>query len=204
MTIVGSVVVAGLATWMQTMEEIAQENQTFKDQGLTAEEVAAMRYYNASAADQATIAKRMGRIPSIADWKSAIAKLNAEPAGRNTSGGPDDRGGRSGKDSREDKTPKAIKLLEPRLERVRTAQTETKRETVKGAGLMSSTTRSASYSNAATISAAVRASRPVITTKVDVHVTGGTVKKVTNIQESYGPGSGSAGTGHAPGTGPLR
>jgi hypothetical protein len=76
--VVGSVVVAGLATWLETMEGFAAENQQLKDQGLNAEEIAALRYYTASAADQATMAKRMGEIPDIADYRSAMEKLGQE------------------------------------------------------------------------------------------------------------------------------
>lgn len=88
-------------------------------------------------------------------------------------------------------------------ERVKRASLETKRETSRGLALVNQTTRSSAATSAASISSAIRSSKPNIRTEVNVYVTGGSVKRETNVQESYGPGSGSAGTGHAPGTGPL-
>lgn len=88
-------------------------------------------------------------------------------------------------------------------ERVKRASLETKRETTRGLALVNQTTRSSARTSAASISSAIRSSKPNIRTEVNVYVTGGSVKRETNVQESYGPGSGSAGTGHAPGTGPL-
>ncbi len=54
---------------------------------------------------------------------------------------------------------------------------------------------SASQSNANQISGAIRANRPVITTKVNVYVTAAQVQTSTTTQQSYGAGTGSSGGG---------
>lgn len=85
--------------------------------------------------------------------------------------------------------------------KVKTAQTETKRETGRGLSIVNQSTRS----GASMVASAVRQSRPIITTNVKVSVTAASVSKEVTVQNRYGPGNGSAGggSGHAPGTGPL-
>ena len=73
------------------------------------------------------------------------------------------------------------------------AQLETKRETARGASLVQATTRSSSLSNAAIISGAIARNRPI--TNVSVNVTATHVTKAVTIQNRYGPGNGSYGTG---------
>jgi TP901 family phage tail tape measure protein len=51
------------------------QNEGFRSQGLTPAEVAAQRYYSASIAEQNTIAKRLGYVPTKADFASGMAKI---------------------------------------------------------------------------------------------------------------------------------
>ncbi len=80
-TIVGAVAVEGGQLALRALGSIdaaADENNRLAALGLTKAEVTAQRYYNASASDQQTIAKRlMGHIPSRADLDSGTAKLSA-------------------------------------------------------------------------------------------------------------------------------
>jgi len=92
--VVGAVVVEGFNLWAQSVGAFVDANNELGAQGLTAAEISAMRYYEASAADQATMAKRLGRVPTIADWQSAIAKLN-KPKPDISSGPPNDRENRN-------------------------------------------------------------------------------------------------------------
>jgi len=61
-----------------------KENASFASKGLTAAEVAAVRYYRASASDQSTIAKRIGQVPTKADYNAALVKLGGFEANRKT------------------------------------------------------------------------------------------------------------------------
>jgi len=88
--VVGAVVVEGFNLWAQSIGAFVDANNELGAQGLNAAEISAMRYYEASAADQAFMAKRLGRVPTIADWQSAIAKLN-KPKPDISSGSPNDR-----------------------------------------------------------------------------------------------------------------
>lgn len=191
-TIVGSVIVAGLAAWAASMDSFIQKNQEKKDKGLTTAEIAAVGYYAADKQTQSLIYKRLGYIPKKSDADTGNAKLQGKIASTNDS-----------LVQLKKEQAEARRITSQKLSENRTAQIETKRETGRGASLMSSTTRSSSATNAATISSAIRANRPTITTKVDVHVTAASVSKSVTVQERYGSGNGSAGTGHAIGTGPL-
>ncbi|HKY89368.1 MAG TPA: hypothetical protein VJ141_05265 [Candidatus Limnocylindrales bacterium] len=73
--IVGAVVVEGLQLWMDSFKPFLEENQTLADQGLTAAEIAAVKYYQSDSATQQAALKHLGQAPSKADFDSGMEKL---------------------------------------------------------------------------------------------------------------------------------
>jgi hypothetical protein len=184
-----SIIAGGVVLTAESIQGFADENQTFKDKGLNQEEIAAMRYYTASTADQSTMAKRLGYIPDKADYASAQAKLDAGLADLKTMA-----------TRTKDDTVAATK-------RVETQQIETQRETTRGFGLLDQTARvttalqtgataaaalstvMATRTGSSSIVGAIYASRPIITTNVHVNAT--TVQKTVTVKERYGTSGGS-------------
>jgi hypothetical protein len=220
--VVGAVVVEGFNLWAQSVGKFVEENQQFKDQGLNAAEVAALRYYNASAADQATMAKHIGRIPTIADWQSALAKLNKPMPGTNASGGkssqdndPDKRQWRNDNAERlkalaietrkgqaavalevQRKGEQTVGSVDTAKDRITASQAETKRETTRGAQSVSAATRQGT----STVAGATRGVSPPIVAAIranrpiiNVSVSSTSITKVTTDTARYGKNSGSGG-----------
>lgn len=79
--VAGGIIVGGVALSLESIQQLADANAAAAKQGLTPAEIAAMRYYQASTADQAFMAKHIGGIPSKADWESALNKLGQPVAG---------------------------------------------------------------------------------------------------------------------------
>jgi hypothetical protein len=76
-TIVGSVVVAGFAAWAQSVADAVDKNNKIQAEAggtLTAAEIEAKKYYEGDARYQQEAQKHLGRIPSRADYESALAK----------------------------------------------------------------------------------------------------------------------------------
>jgi TP901 family phage tail tape measure protein len=73
--VVGAVLVGGTALSINTIATMAEENNKLAKQGLTANEIAAQRFYNANQADQSRIQKQLGYLPTRADFESGSAKL---------------------------------------------------------------------------------------------------------------------------------
>jgi hypothetical protein len=198
---------------------VGAENRRFANKGLNAEEVAAMRYYTASAADQSTIAKRIGRIPSRADWLSAIAKLNTpdKPHGGLS---PDERDEKQraaiqattdaiqrAKDSQDahlsaatqaikdakaatdDKVPRTTRAVEVMKARLAAETARNTGATVSQSGFTRNTIRSGTGQIVGAIS---RIPAPI----VNVNVTATHVTKSVTYQNRYGPGGGSGAKDH--------
>jgi len=184
--VVGAVVVEGFNLWAQSIGAFVDANNELGAQGLNAAEISAMRYYEASAADQAFMAKRLGRVPTIADWQSAIAKLN-KPKPDISSGSPNDREDRNkpvepvapavaklrtefmsnianlrkGLEGKGDKTITSVEAAKAAVnaskDRLTAAAAETKRETSRGAMLTASASRlGASQTSLATMFGSAR------------------------------------------------
>lgn len=79
LTVIGT----GIVLTADSIGGFVQENNSNAAKGLTPAETAAVRYYRASAADQAYMAKRLGSIPTRADYQTGLAKLNGYEGNRN-------------------------------------------------------------------------------------------------------------------------
>jgi hypothetical protein len=199
---------------------VGAENRRFESKGLNAEEVAAMRYYTASAADQNTIAKRIGRIPSREDWLSAINKLNT-PDKRHGGQSPDERDEKQraaiqattdaiarmkeSQDARVSEATSAIEKMKasqdqkiPRTTRaVEVMKARLAAETARNTGTnvsQSGFTRNTIRSGTGQIVGAIRSIPAPIT---NVYVTATHVTKSVTYQSRYGPGTGSGGTNYS-------
>jgi hypothetical protein len=201
---------------------VGAENRRFANKGLNAEEVAAMRYYTASAADQSTIAKRLGRIPTREQWLSAQAKLNT-PDKAHGGLSPDERDEKQraaiqattdaiqrAKDSQDahlsaatkaiedaraatnDKVPKTTRAVEIMKARLAAETARNTGATVSQSGFTRNTIRSGTGQ----IVGAIR-SIPAPITNVNVNVTAAHVTKAVTYQSRYGPGTGSGGTNYS-------
>lgn len=115
----------------------------------------------------------------------------------NQSGGPDERLTKNtigGPDERK------LDTLAERTAKVRDSVESSKIAGVSATNLAKTGISSAVGSGSNMVAAAVRASRPIVTTNVDVHVSAGQVQRQTTVINRYGPPNGSK--GHVPGAGP--
>lgn len=155
-------------------------NTKLQSQGLTPAEIAAQKYYTASAADQAEMRKRISILPSRADFASGNAKLQEQS--RQLDGAAQRRA---------DDAKRASDAARTAIERGREAQLETKRESTRGTGvLQSSIDRSAD-----TIRNGFSLIPPPMVS-VNVAVSPTTINKVTNVTNRYGNTSGDRHTNH--------
>ncbi len=167
-------VMAGIAVTLSEMEAAADRNQEKADQGLTRAEIAAVNYYNADKVTQQNIFKRLGYKPDKSDADRGNAKLENKVNALGVKFG----------------------RFPPAIDKVKVAAQETKREAQRGLAIVRSQTQTSgsaiqgtTRSSAAGIEAAIRASRPIITTNVSVSSTNVTTVN-TKVTRS-GPSGGS-------------
>lgn len=167
---VGATIIGGIALSAESINDLAQKNASYAAQGLNPAEIAAIRYYQSSATDQAFMAKRLGRIPSKADYDAALAKLGGalkEHEGKN-------------KDDIVATAKKASSTVNAKTLAVQRSVDRDRADTVARL----SGVRAQTASSGSAIVSAIYANRPIITTNVSVSAT--TVTKVTNVQKNYG------------------
>jgi hypothetical protein len=212
--VIGAVIVQGLQTWMDSFAPFIQRNNELASQGLNAAEIAAQKYYTSDAATQQLIFKRLGHIPSRADWLSGLAKLETS---KKTTGGlsPDERDEKQraaiqattdaiqrAKDSQDahlsaateaikeakaatnDKVPKTTRAVEVMKARLAAETARNTGATVSQSGFTRNTIRSGTGQ----IVGAIRSIPAPIT---NVYVTATHVTKSVTYQSRYGPGGGS-------------
>jgi TP901 family phage tail tape measure protein len=163
----GAAIVGAVAATVISTLPFVDRNNAQAAKGLNKAEIAAVNYYAADRASQQTIAKRLGYVPDKADADAGNAKLNAKV------------------ESLESTFERKQQDLKQVTERVKAAQLETKRETTRGSGIVSQTTRAGS----ANIVSAIYANRPQTFVSVNVNAT--TVSKTYNVSQRYGNKNGS-------------